>query len=464
MRFDQQFFKSVIADATFSGIEMPHFMEVSIDSRKLNKGELFFALKGAKVDAHDFIQEAIDKGAAGIVISAEKKYLLDKIDPVKLKKIFIAIVPNPQEALIRLASSWRSQFNYPVIGITGSIGKTSTKEMLSNIFKLNNKNVIASRSSQNTSVLLSMNILRMRKEHDVAIFEMGINKRGEMAKMAELVQPTMAIITSIGHSHMEGLGSLADIAAEKREIFKYFKENNIGIINGDIPILSNVSYNHPIVRFGCKTVNQVQGRKIQSNNEHTHFMLKLYKERHKITLDTNHAGRVINALASSAAAYLLNVPSDIIVKGIETPLTISGRFEQKKLRDSKGVLINDCYNASPESMKAALLAFEKVESKGQKIAVLGDMLELGVNSPFWHRQLGRFLRKVPSLHHLILVGDLVKWTRATVPLGITYEHVANWKEATEVLKKRLDREAVILVKGSLGMQLGSLVNELADAK
>ena len=114
-------------------------------------------------------------------------------------------------------------------------------------------------------------------------------------------------------------------------------------------------------------------------------------------------------------------------------------------------------------LKAALLAFEKVESKGQKIAVLGDMLELGVNSPFWHRQVGRFLRKVPSLHHVILVGEMVKWTKITIPVGLSFEHVSDWKSASDCLKKRLDREAVILVKGSSGMNLGGIVNELTDA-
>ena len=140
-------------------------------------------------------------------------------------------------------------------------------------------------------------------------------------------------------------------------------------------------------------------------------------------------------LHHAAAAYLLNIPSETIVKGVQVPLAITGRFEPTKLKAAKGILINDCYNASPESMKAALLAFEKLESKGQKIAVLGDMLELGVNSPFWHRQLGRFLRKVPSLNHVVLVGDLVKWTKATVPVGITFEHVPTWKEAIDCLKK-----------------------------
>ncbi len=463
MRFDQQFFKAVIPEATFMGTPVTDMGELCIDSRQIKKGEIFVAVKGIRVNGHDFIQDAIDRGAAGLLISKSHQEIIKKLDARILAKIFVIVVPNVQDALIQLATLWRAQFTYPVIGITGSIGKTSTKEMLANILQANNMRFIASYGNQNTAIGISLNILRMREHHQVAIFEMGVSRRGEMAKMAEIVRPTTAIITAIGHSHMEGLGSLVDIANEKRDIFKFFKEDNIGIIHGDQPILANISYTHPIVKFGCKTTNQVQGRKIQANNLHTHFLLKLYKDRYKIVLDTNHTGRVINALASAAAAYLLGVPAPIIVKGIQVPLTITGRFEQAHLKASKGILINDCYNASPESMKAALLAFEKVESKGQKIAVLGDMLELGVNSPFWHRQLGRFLRKVPSLHHLVLVGDLVKWTKGTIPVGLTFEHVPNWQGASEILKKRLEKEAVILVKGSSAMGLSELVNELTDA-
>lgn len=334
--------------------------------------------------------------------------------------------------------------------------------MLANIIRLHGMKCTVSQGNQNTTLGVAMNILRLKHDDAVGLFEMGISKRGEMARMAEIVKPTCGIITTIGHSHMEGLGSLADIANEKRDIFKFFKPDNIGIINGDLPLLATISYNHPAVKFGFKTTNQVQGRKVQSNNHRTTFILKLYKERLKITLDTNHAGRVVNALAAAAAAYLLAIPSATIIAGIQQPLAIEGRYEHTKLKAAKGILINDCYNASPESMKAALLAFEKVESKGQKIAVLGDMLELGVNSPFWHRQLGRLLRKVPSLHHVVLVGDHVKWTKATVPMGITFEHVPSWKEAVESLKKRLDREAAILVKASNGMQLSKLVTELTE--
>ncbi len=440
-------------------LQLPHIWRVTCHTDNVGPESIFVAIKGSNVDGHNYLADAIKNGASGIMISAENKDLLKKIDT---KKLYVITVPDTSQALISLAAVWREQFTCPVIGITGSIGKTSTKEMLANIIQANKMKFLASHGTQNTLLGCALNIFRMKPEHSVAIFEMGINKRGEMARMAELVKPTTAVITTIGHCHMEGLGSLSDIASEKRDIFKFFKEDNIGVINGDLTILATISYKHPIVKFGCKTTNQVQGRKIQANTNNTNFILKLYKERLKISLNTNHPGHVLNALAAASAAYLLNVPSDAIVKGIEVPVLISGRFEATKLKKDKGILINDAYNANPESMKAALLAFEKLESKGQKIAVLGDMLELGVNSPFWHRQLGRFLRKVPSLHHVILVGDLVKWTTDTIPVNITFEHVPTWKEAMASLQKRLEREAVILVKGSRGLQLNRLVGELSE--
>ena len=143
---------------------------------------------------------------------------------------------------------------------------------------------------------------------------------------------------------------------------------------------------------------------------------------------------------------------------------VSGRFEQLALKKGGGLIINDCYNANPESMKAALLAFGKMKTKGQKIAVLGDMLELGVNGPFRHRRLGRFLRKVPSLDHLVLVGDMVKWTKKTVPPGMSVEIVPTWKEAVVKLEEKLGKENVILVKASRGMGLGNLVTTFGDVR
>lgn len=462
MRFDKQFIKTVINDAEIIGKELTGQYPFSIDSRTIQPGELFVALEGQQVDGHQFIEEALMRGAAGVIAAFTKKQYVDALAKRWLSKAAFILVPETKVALISLAAAWREQFEIPIIGITGSIGKTSTKEMIANILKISGSNALVSRDNQNTLIGVSLNILGLRKEHTVGVFEMGISKRGEMAEMARVVRPTSAIITYIGHSHMEGLGSIQDIACEKRDIFKYFKEDNIGIINGDQPILAQVAYTHPTIKFGYKTTNQIQARKVQSTHDRTDFILKLYKDRYRVSLKTSHTGRVLNALAASAAGHLLGVKPELIIHGISTPLEVKGRFEMKPLKSNKGILINDAYNANPESMKAALLALERVDAKGAKIAVLGDMLELGVNSPFWHRQLGRFLRKVPSLQHVILVGDLVKWTKTTVPLGLTVELVPTWKDALPKVQEKLTSDSVVLVKGSLGTQLTRLASELSE--
>lgn len=462
IRFDEQFIRRILPECTIIAHEYPNDARFSVDTRTLQPGDIFIALQGAQIDGAVFVHEALKKGASGLVVAQSSQDFLKKIDASILQKKWIMVVSDPLDALVKLAMAWRAEFKYPVIAITGSVGKTSTKEMLAQILTSNGTPYIASQGNQNTRIGIALNILRMRSEHEAAIFEVGINKRNEMAELSRILKPSCAIITGVGHCHMEGLGSLADIALEKRDVFKYFTEQNIGIVNGDVPALAQVSYMHPVIKFGSKTTNQIQARKIRIHNSSVTFVMKIYKEKHTVTLLKPHAGVVFNALAATAAAHLLGVPHAVILKSIQQPLHVPGRFEQKELKSSKGTIINDCYNANPESMKAALLAFQSIQTSAQKIAVLGDMLELGVNSPFWHRQLGRFLRKVPSLKQVILVGDLIKWTKKTAPAGLTVEVVPTWAEAVERLGSKISEESVILVKGSNGVGLRNLVDAFTE--
>lgn len=462
IQFDAQFVKHALPNASIVSNNFPANAQFSIDTRTLQPGDIFIALTGVQVDGHSYIAQALKQGASGIIIETAKKDILNKLDAQLLGKILVIVVADTMQALIQLAVEWRSRFDIPVIAITGSVGKTSTKEMLANILTLNGNNFLVSQGNQNTRLGVSLNILKMRPEHQMAILEVGISKRGEMAELSRLLRPTNAIITTVGHAHMEGLGSLTDIALEKRDIFKSFTEKSIGIVNGDLPILANVSYQHPVIKFGSKTTNQIQARKIRLTSSQASFVMKIYKEKFNVVVNKPHAGIVFNALAATAAAQLLGVPNKIIVQGVQTPLAINGRFEQCPLQENKGVIINDCYNANPESMKAALLAFQNIQTSAQKIAVLGDMLELGVNSPFWHRQLGRFLRKVPSLRQVILVGDMVKWTKKTAPVGVSIEMVPDWGSAVKILENKLDKESLVLVKGSQGMGLRNLVTTFTD--
>ena len=458
----KDFFKSALDYVNFEGIDLNENQDYSIDSRTIEPGQIFIALKGNKVDGHDYLEEVLKLGASGIVISQDKYNLLEKIDERQKLKIFIAIVKDTQDTLVQLAKFWRRKFSFPVIGITGSIGKTSTKEVLCNIFSCANKSYVSSYGNQNTVIGISLNILKIRDAHEVAIFEMGINKRSEMAAMADVLRPTMGLITFIGHSHVEGLGTLNDIASEKRDIFKFFKDDNIGILNGDQAVISSISYNHPVIKFGMKTFNQVQARKIQINVETIDFILKLYNKKYNVNLKTNHFGRVYQTLAAISIAHVLGIEINVILKAIEMPLSIEGRFAKKNLKNSDGYLIDDAYNASPESMKAALNAFNKIETKGKKIAILGDMLELGSNSPFWHRQLGRILKKVPTIEHVIFVGELVKLSQKTLPANIKADYVANWSQALELLKQKIEPSITILIKGSRSIQLNKIVENISQ--
>lgn len=458
MRFDEHFFKGALSSVSIEGKALPNDIRFLADSKKIQPGDFFIVLA-----EHDkkCIDEAIARGAKGFFIADKQKEVKKQL----LKQgVTVVAVPDTRVALLKLATAWRSQFTCPVIGITGSVGKTSTKEILANILCIEEVSYFSSDNDARNEIDMASNVLRMRSDHKVALFEMGVSRRGQMAELAAIVRPTYAVITNVGHSNMEGLGSLADIALEQRDIFKFFTQESIGVINGDLPVLGSIGYVHPVIKFGSKTANQVQARKINVDDTCINFVLKMYKQKYHIELKNTHSGEVFNSLAAASIAYLLKIPTEIIVKGIQVPIVISGRFERRIMTAGKGVLINDASNANPESMKASLLAFGQIESPAKKVAVLGDMRGLGVNSPFWHRQLGRFLRKIPSLKHVILVGDMVQWTRKTLPLRITAEVVPTWNDAAKRLDDLLKDESLVLVKGSTETKLQNLVEHFAPSE
>ncbi len=459
MLFHEQFIRQVISDVSIIG-NIPKDPSFIIDSRIAKEQDVFVALEGESDDGHAFVGDALQRGASAVLIARDKKdACLKTIDKNLLQNKTIIVVPDPLQALFALATSWREQFSYPVIGLTGSIGKTSAKETIATMLACAQRSYIVSHGNQNTQIGLALNLLRMRDHHEVAVFELGVSRRGEMALLARMAKPTIGVITSIGHCHMEGLGSLQDIASEKRDIFKYFTEHNIGIIDGDQSLLATISYHHPVIKCGYKTTNQIQARRVKFVNTETHCMLKLYKNKYDGILPNPHAGTIGRSLIAAAVGHVLQIPYETIIDAIKKPINVVGRFEKKILSIGKGIMINDCYNANPESMKAALLAFQEMQTGAHKVAVLGDMLELGVNSPFWHRQIGRFLRKVTSLKKVILVGTMIKWVEQTVPIGIELISVGTWQEALEKLPSVIGtQEAMILVKGSRGVGLSNLVN------
>lgn len=442
---------------------------VAIDSRNVVSGDVFFAIQGAQTDGHLFLEQALERGASALVIQSGKETLLAQpcLLPALTDKLVI-IVADPVEALIAVARAWRALFTCPVVGITGSIGKTTTKEMVRSLLNAAGIPHHVSYKNYNTELGVCLNLLRADLSAKAVVLEAGINHKDEMARIASILQPTIGLITCVAHSHGEGLGGLQEIALEKRQLFSQFKPHDVGIVFGDQELLSEVHYHHPIAKFGFKTKNQVQARKVKVVCEDscelmTQFTLKWYGQRADVRVKGNHAGLVHNALAASTIAYFLQLPFEAIVRGLEGFSGCENRFEARAIKAGRGRLFSDCYNANPESMRAALLAFEQMPTTGKKIVVLGDMLELGDRELYWHRQIGRVLFKTLSVNALILVGQRAKVIAKTAPITMEIDMALDWQDALAKLDRMLaDSTTLVLVKASGGMKLDKMVAEVTE--
>ncbi len=444
-------------------------VSVAFDSRSVDQKSVFFALKGQTLDGHDFIPQALNAGACSLVVSKDIKSCLGKVTQVivdNLANCLVILVPDTYEALVDMAKAWRATFEFPVIGITGSIGKTSTKEILRSILQQTDIPFYISAKNQNTFIGLCANILNVKSSCKAAAFEVGISELGEMSVKTDILNPTIALITKISYSHISQFGNLQNVANEKRQIFKNFKDKEIGIIFGDQPILTDAHYSHPIARYGFKTKNHVQARKIKISTDSTgkfitEFNLRWYGQRAKVKFNSTHQGLLCNALAASTIAYFIKAPLAAVVKGIESYTGFDNRFEQKQIKNNLGTVISDCYNANPESMKAAISAFDKMNNNGKKIAVIGDMLELGDREIYWHRNLGKILTKACSINSIILVGNLVKYTQGMLMSDSCVTRVSDWQEAEKVLLEQLKSPStLVLVKASHGIALDKLVEKV----
>lgn len=442
---------------------------VSIDSRTILPGEFFVALKGPNFDGHDFVATALDRGACGVLVSNDGYQAIKKSLATSAQERLFVIVSDVQEAFIALAKSWRKRLTCPVVGITGSIGKTSTKEMMRSILEQAGFDAYVSFKNYNNVFGLCYNILRIPESIKAAILEVGINEQGEMLQLADILRPDIGLITCVAHAHLAGLGDcLQTVAYEKRQLFAFFTSKDVGIICGDQQLLSDVHYAHPVARFGIKARNQVQSRKIIFGADDngvlaTTFVLKWYGQKATVRLQGNHKGFINNALAASTLSYFLQIPFAAVVQGLQAYQGVENRFEMKQLRGNKGTLFNDCYNANPESMKAAIVAFSQFKSTGPKIAVLGDMLELGKKEAYWHRQIGRVITKSSDLDMLILVGERARMIGRTAPMHMPVEFVQNWQEAQQKLEGWLTVQGTsVLVKASHGMHLDQMVKRVVE--
>lgn len=435
---------------------------VVIDSRKVEQGYLFIATVGERVDGHSFISEVYDKGALAVV--CEKA-------PVSSKGPYI-LVQNSFEALKHIAKWYRMQLNVKVVGITGSVGKTSTKEFISSVLSQKYQ-VLKTEGNFNNEVGLPLTILRIREMHEVAVLEMGISNFGEMHRLSEIAKPDICVITNIGQCHLENLGTRQGILKAKSEIFDFMSTDGYVCVNGDDDMLATIQevQGRKPVRFGLDPDNVVSATDVVAKglfgslcNIHVNNNT-FYAE---VPLPGSHM--VLNALAATAVGSLLSLTCDEIAAGIRSVQPVGGR--SNIIRQAKCTIIDDCYNANPVSMKAAIDLLSMADTR--KVALLGDMGELGSNEKALHHEVGAYAAAA-GIELLVCVGELSgnMYEGAMEQLAISRTNSDDRPESNtkllyyktredliEALPAILNAEDTVLVKASHFMGFENVVRAL----
>ena len=421
---------------------------VCIDSRKVERGCLFVAIKGENFDGHDFIESAVKDGANAII---SHKDIECEVPVIK--------VEDTSKALLALASYYRSRFDIPVIALTGSVGKTTTKEMISEVLSTKYK-TLKTQGNLNNEIGLPMTLFGLDRSFSAAVIEMGMNHSGEISRLAKATRPTMGVITNIGVSHIENLGSRDNILEAKLEMLDGLKWGSTLILNGDNDLLSQVkneTYN--IIFFGIDSDKcKVRASNIEQLDNSTKFTVIYDGQETEVEIPTLGIHNVYNALSAITVGIMHEIDLNVIAKALKN-YTPAG-MRQRVKRVAGITFVEDCYNSSPDSVKAALSTLHDM-GNGRKIAVLGDMLELGEISQQAHSESGIQAAK-NDIDILYTFGEMSKNSvESAKENGIeTAKSFDNKKELAKALLELLKRDDTILFKASRGMALEEVIEEL----
>jgi len=435
------------------------FTDVVTDTRKIQPGVLFLALKGERFNGEDFAAEAVEKGAAGVIVSegcpAEKYAAIENAD--------VFTVKDTLKAYQGIGHLWREKFDIPVIAITGSNGKTTTKDLTAAVLSAKGK-VLKTQANFNNEIGLPLTLLGLRKEHWAAVVEIGMRGFHQIEAMAPIADPEIGIVTNVGETHMELLGSLENIAKAKSELVQAIKPGGTVILNADNAYVAGMrGAAKPGVRvltFGIEQEADVRGGHLRTAEDgaHTVFSVTYGGNTQDYTVAMVGRHNVYNALAAIAAGFALGLTPDEIRLGLSHLETTKMRFEVEKVKDWH--VINDAYNASPMSMKAAIDTMTELV-KGRKIAVMGDMLELGKVSEEAHYAVGKELAEA-RFDAVLTRGEMAKQIACGardggVPIVCVCE---SHEDAGERLHEILQPGDTILFKGSRGMQMEKIIDLL----
>ncbi len=428
--------------------------QVSTDSRKIDPGCLFIPLEGERFDGHSFINSALEAGAAGCFTAREREgYLPGK---------FYIKVRSTQRALWELARYYRRLFPIPFIAVTGSVGKTTTKDMVAAVLGARFR-VHKTEGNFNNDIGVPLTLLNLEKSHQVCVVEMGMDHAGEIDYLGRLVEPDMALITNIGDAHIENLGSRENIFKAKCEIFPHLKKDGLAVLNGDDPMLASLRGTLPqrTLFVGSGEGLDYTARDLSHDGTaHLSCRVKTPHSQFQASIPALGSHMIYPTLMAAAVAEALGMAPDEIVRGI-------GAFLPTKMRMNiircKGdiVILNDAYNANPQSMRAAAAVLADAAQKRRKVAVVGDMKELGPGSEQFHRAVGGYFAQ-SGANRLIAVGDLARFiAEGARDAGLEQaDYFPTLDEAKNALSREVRAGVTILVKASRSMAFEKIVDYL----
>ena len=428
-----------------------NFKGTCIDNRKVTEDCIFFAIKGERFNANNVAIDVLEKGAS-IAVVDEVNF---KKEDAEGKGIVIK-VDNTVKAMLKLANFYRRKLNLKVIGVTGSCGKTSTKDLIAAVLSTK-YNVFKTEGNFNSEIGLPLMILQLTSEHDVAVLEMGMSDLGEIKRLAEAAEPDMAVITNIGLSHLENLKTQDNILKAKMEITEYFTKDNILVVNAEDERLKNLNSNdYKIEKIGYNHEYDVYASNIILREEETEFLAHAFGEKAVFNLPMAGKHNVLNTMLAIEVAECLNVSFKQMVKGLENLEATSMRLQVIK---KEGItIINDCYNASPDSMRSSLDVLSAYKDC-RKVAILGDMYELGDESERAHFEVGKYAKDKVDI--LIVIGRYIKNFKD----GFNNDNIIMYntkEECIKELKNIVKLDDVVLIKASRGVKLEDVVKKLEE--
>lgn len=443
--FSIKFIQQALGLSTIQASE--GFEKISTDSRTVGSQELFVALKGDQFDGHDFLNQALQVGASGLLVQKDHP----KVTQFKNTRIWVIEVPDVLKAYQQLAAAWRKQFQIPVIAVAGSTGKTTTKELLAAILTGKFRFVLKTQKSENGFVGIPKTLLELRTHHDCAVIEIGIDEIGAMENHIPMVCPTHSLVTTIGPEHLEKLNDVDTVAAEEIKALTLVAEKNGFVaINLDDPYLSKLFFKNALFYTLQPTAS---AQKVVGTFSTDQLHIQHGNSATTLTVPLPGSHNASNLLAAVTMARGLGLTFDEIKNGLKNFVPAEGRSDIQTWKEV--TVICDYYNANPTSMAAAINLLTSIKTSGSRFACLADMRELGLNSEQFHRDLAKHILD-HRLSGVVLYGEAMKWLYDELKLqhykGIL-EYFSSHEEIAQFLKTKLKPKDTLLIKGSRSMKM-----------